>query len=491
MRKCREFNVSSVDGIELWRLARFVPIHLLCLLVPTIFAVRGAAQNEPAFEVKSIVNKDPSSLLGYTLGFPITNHCNAKDQPGHPPDSTRARIMDVDDQQSYELLSELPPWQFSTAFRSWLKDHHSATVQVVLQLPRTNLIGNWIDEFVVNPKTGHFATPTDLPRVSYINGALIPYQGSSETGYLFAATNQDGELDSFYKMNFDGSQKQKLVIPLGKGESIGHGCVVSPKGVRMVCEVALQHDPNTCPSDYPQQAQVFDTQTGQAVSREFPTPNGTAVAWSPDGERFVYLTYTGSYCAKTYHDNAFELAERHKDKDGHEEWKAKQIGGKTADGKEVKHSLAPCNDLGETDTPMFANGSDAGQWSEKGDAYYNSAEFYDPKTGRRYNRIGFIPLAPGSNQDLFTFLTPEGMDARYAALAPSPKSLSFVFLGRPLDAGPCARADKTCKSPVQIYRYDSRKAGEQSKKLSQILGTSLVFDLHWRSDTDVPIDPEP
>lgn len=249
----------------------------------------------------------------------------------------------------------------------------------------------------------------------------------------------------------------------------------------MICEVAQTHDTET---DYPNQAQVFDVQTGKPVSRKFPTPHGNAVAWSPDGKRFVYMAYAYKDTwkdVKTIHHNAFMLAEStgEKDDDWPEKWVANRIGG------EYIHSLSTCDDLPPTDVPVFANGSEVGEWSASGDAYYTSAEF--PSGQTHYNRIGIILL---SDPQRLVFLTPEGMDARFPALAPSGDS--FVFLGRSLSAKPCASEKKeSCESRVQIYRYDSRKPGGRLIPIFHFPDSRLVFDLHWRSQTEVPIKQQP
>jgi hypothetical protein len=403
-----------------------------------------------AAELKSGTDRCSDALIGFTLGLPVTNICTPPGN-GHPPKARRAMVMDLKSHKSYELLKSLHSRTVSTTFEGWLSDHRSAIVEAKLQ------DGRRIDDYWVDVKDRHPFTPTGVEPESNLNGATMPFRVENESGYVFAANG------GYFKMNFDGGNKRKFL----SDKKFGHGCRVSPPGNLVACEMRTS----------PPSIEVFDVESEKSVYTTGPTPNGM-VSWSPDGAHFVYMRALNE-TPSGGHENTFTLVKVEKGT-----WFDIPMGGG------VVHSLSPCSDLPPAGTPFFANGSELGQWSARGDAYYNSVESASGAT--KYNRIGIILLSnTGTIAPTFTPLTPEGMDARFPALAPSGDS--FIFLGRYLDPKPCGSTNnKRCESPVQIYRYDSRKQGRCPKQISHFPKSQLVvYDLHWRSLTEVPIKQHP
>jgi hypothetical protein len=75
-------------------------------------------------------------------------------------------------------------------------------------------------------------------------------------------------------------------------------------------------------------------------------------------------------------------------------------------------------------------------------------------------------------------LTPEGIDARYPALAPTGNS--FVCL---------AISKKPDESPIQIYRVDSSNTGQPKfKQVSHIVASKVPNLPSWRVETHVKVN---
>lgn len=454
-----------------------LPFFVSWIVVPIVLAANSICQTVATSRAQTSnleTNKHPASLIGYTLGFPVTTQCDGSNgRNGRAPVYTRARVMDVSGKRyrQYEIFTGLPSELVSTSFDGWLSDQRTALVVAHFNPPLGQMFeipGDLsADEFVVD-SNGRFFSPTASAPVDYVNEAMMPFKVKNASGYLFAgsvppSSQGPAHFDSFYKMNFDGSNKRKFP---SSATNISHGCNPSPTGEVLACEVLSGNQTFV---------QLFDVETETAVKNARFGPAGLGmVAWAPKAKKFVYMKML-NYILNLGQTDKFVLVEY---KDGKWSERPSPFGG-----SDLVHSLSPCTDLQARDVPAFANGSEIGQWSADGKAYYNSVRVVSKK-GEAYNCIGAV-----FDPDKYSCLTQDDLDARYPALEPSGHSL--VFLARRLHPKPCeADREKTCESLVQIYRYDSHKPKPVATQISHFTSNELVIELRWRSLTTVSVEQD-
>jgi hypothetical protein len=428
----------------------FLSMFLLAITDEVHTQTSSASPKVDLSDLRTIIEKRPNSLVGYSLvDCHVGPDCHIGPAKHYGSMSSRAMVMSVDTGKSYELLRELPSVvpRAATSFAGWLPGHRTAIIAGVF-FPAAVHTGEsqdyWIDEYILNLITGRFFTPTGVMPSGYQNNGMLPFKSSTESGYLFFTGVGPGLADE-YKMHFDGSEKKPFP---GTGNRFGsHGCWTSPTGELTACELA------PCNGAIQACIQIYNLQTGAAGPKFGPSPIG-AVSWSPDGRRFVYLGGTTPVTC----DNALMLVDV-------------QANTTIRIGGTVIHNCGPGHGIpGEE---AFDGGTELGEWSASGDAYYTSIVV--GSGANRYNRIGRFPLA---NPDTFVPLTPEGIDARYPALAPTGNS--FVCL---------AISKKPDESPIQIYRVDSSNTGQPKfKQVSHIVASKVPNLPSWRVETHVKVN---
>lgn len=417
----------------------------LGLLLLSLAAVGQCGFGDPASHpermgLPTIVETSPNELIGYTL------LCDFPDL--HWPKPSQAMVMSVINQRSYELAKELQTIvpRASTQFAGWLSGHRAAILEAVFfpKVGDTTGLTLWLDEYVIDLRNGRFFTPTGVNAVGFQNSELAPIHRNSESGYF--SSNLDNGLQRAYTMRFDGSNKTPF--PTAGSNTFGnHPCSISPNGELAACETP---GPPNCGAGAQACIQIYDLATGSAGKIFGPALLGR-VSWSPDNNRFVYL---GIIPRASQFRNALVMVDV-------------RAGTQVPIGGNVQHSAGgPGSNLGGIDA-HFA-GTELGEWSAKGDAYYNSVIAIS--AGHEYNRIGRIAL---ENPNTFVGLTPEGVDARYPALAP--EGSSFVCLAASLNSN---------EGPIQIYRFDEHDS-VHFKELSHIKPGKVPADLRWRVETTV------
>jgi len=405
-------------------------------------------------ELASILGSRPDSLVGYSLVDCHVGPDCIGPAKHYGSLSSRAMVISIGTGKSYELLHELPSVvpRAATSFAGWLPGHRTAIIAGVF-FPAAVHTGDsqdyWIDEYVFNLKTGRFFTPTGLKPSGYQNNGMLPFKTSTEAGYLFF-TGVPGGSDE-YKMKFDGSDKAPF--PTTGNHFYAHGCWTSPTGELTACELL------NCNGSVQACIQIYNVETGVAGQKFGPSPIG-AVSWSPDGAKFVYLGGTNPPTC----DNPLMLVDV-------------RTSAKSRIGGPVIHNCGPGHGIAGEEA--FDGGTELGQWSASGDAYYNSVVV--GSGANRYNRIGRITL---SSPDAFIPLTPEGIDARYPALAP--QGDSFVYLALKNERHGCG---KQGESPIQIFRFNPSAAERlRFSQISDVCANKVPNLPAWRAQTSVPIN---
>lgn len=150
-----------------------------------------------------------------------------------------------------------------------------------------------------------------------------------------------------------------------------------------------------------------------------------AVAWAPDGKKFVYLHGADPTQTELVLVDAVN-------------GETNRLGGK------VVHIVGP--GIGGPNDYAFNGGSELGRWSADSQAFYISTLQYSGTTA--FNRIGRILL---SDINTFVPLTPDGVNARYPSPALSGGSFVYIAISQSPAKG---------EGRVQIYKIDIKSDGK-------------------------------